>query len=235
LKSFIKFTSNPYDQYKEHERLLKKNYINLADRGIFDQTHYGVFKGTPKSNKQALRSNYSNKHSTLFNKLVNLSMVAGLKQQSFLTLSRVFSKFIYVLKFEQDAAKIKYMASRYLDFILVQNIKSKSSTTANDFLYELVTDITPLFTLKTQKTKIKKRSKKKQKYKVRIAYVKPKSRNLVALKWIISGAQWFSAKNWETKLFKALLNVFLGGSNSYLQQKKIKIYKQMVKTFKSKK
>jgi hypothetical protein len=80
-------------------------------------------------------------------------MVAGLKQQSFLTLSRVFSKFIYILKFEQDAAKVKYMASRYLDFILVQNIKSKSSTTANDFLYELVTDITPLFTLKTQKNK----------------------------------------------------------------------------------
>ena len=162
-------------------------------------------------------------------------MVSGLRQKSTLAISRAFAKLIYILKFEQDATKLKYMASRYLDFILVQNIKSKSSASVNDFLSEAITDISPLFNLKTQKSKIKKRSKKKQKYKVHISYVKPRSRNLVALKWIISDAQWFSAKNWESKIFKAMLSIFLGGPNSYLQQKKSKIYKQMVKTFKSKK
>jgi hypothetical protein len=162
--------------------MLIKRYVNLSDKGLFDYTHYHVYKGSSKSNKRLLRSTHLNKHLSLFDKVVNLSMVSGLRQKSHITLSRVFSKFMFVLKFEQDSAKLKYMASRYLDFILVQNIKSQSSSTANDFLQELVVGLSPLFTLKTQKAKIKKRSKKKQKYKVRIAYVRPKSRNIVALK-----------------------------------------------------
>lgn len=235
MKSFIKFTNNPYDQYKECDRLWRKQYVSPAEKGIFEYTHYGVYQGSAKSNKRMLRSNYSNAHMSPFDKVVNLSMVSGLRQKSFITLSRAFAKLIYILKFEQDANKLKYMASRYLDFVLVQNLKAKSSASVNDFLAEVMSETSPLFNLKTQKSQIKKRSKKKQKYRVYVAYVKPQSRNLVALKWLVSDAQWFSAKNWESKIFKALLSALLGGSNSYLQQKKVKIYKQMVKTFKSKK
>jgi hypothetical protein len=65
--------------------------------------------------------------------------------------------------------------------------------------------------------------------------VKPRSRNLVTLKWFVSGAHWFPGLNWESQLFKAILSVFLNGNNSYLHQKKLKIYKQMVHAFKSKK
>lgn len=212
-----------------------KKYVNTLNNGIFDYTHYHAYKGPAKSNKRLLRSYGANRQLSLVDKVVNLSMISGLRQKAYLNIIKVFTKFIYILKFEQDSNKLKYMSSKYLDFILVKNIKSKSSATANDFLKELTSDLSPLFTLKTQKIKAKKRSKKKQKYKIRIAYVKPKTRNMVALKWLVSGVSWFSAKNWETKLFKAVLNVFLGGTNSYLQQKKLKIYKQMVKTFKSKK
>jgi len=224
-----------YERSHEVGRLRNKVYATSLERGIYEYTHYGVYKGSKKSNKRALRSTYFNTHMSPFDKIVNLSMVSGLRQKSFLTLSRAFSKLMYILKFEQDVAKLKYMSAKYLDFVLVQNIKARSSASINDFLNEVMVGTSPLFNLKTQKSQIKKRSKKKQKYKVHISYVKPQSRNLVALKWIISDAQWFTAKNWESKIFKAMLSVFLGGSNSYLQQKKAKIYKQMVKTFKSKK
>lgn len=189
MKSFTKFTTNPFTRYKELDRFFNKSYISPSERGIFEYTHYGVYQGTPKSNKRALRSTYANSNMSPFDKIVNLSMVSGLRQKSFLTLSRAFAKLIYILKFEQDVNKLTYMASRYLDFVLVQNIKAKSSASVNDFLSEVMSETSPIFNLKTQKSQIKKRSKKGQKYKVYISYVKPQSRNLVALKWLISDAQ----------------------------------------------
>ena len=172
---------------------------------------------------------------SFFNKIVNLSMYAGLKHKAFLTLINVFTKLIYVLKFEQSSDKLKYLSSKYLDFILIKSLRCKTSVTANDLLANLVHDVHPLFSLKTQKVKIKKRTKQKQRYKIRICYVKPKSRALVVLKWLVSGASWFSSQKWEDRLLKAMLNVIFGGNDSYLYDKKLKIYKQMVKTFKSRK
>lgn len=172
-----------YNVTKERKDCLSKKYVlKLVDRGIYDYMHHNVYKGAPKSNKGLLRSYVTNRDLSLTDKLTNLTMVSGLRQKSYLNVTKVFTKFIYILKFEQDSNKLNYMSSRYLDFILVKNIKLRSSATANDFLKELATDLSPVFTLKTQKAKIKKRSKKRQKYKIRIAYVKPRTRNLVALK-----------------------------------------------------
>jgi hypothetical protein len=86
------------------------------------------------------------------------------------------------MKFEQDEGQLDYLSSKYLNFILVRNVKKKKAIGINDLLSDLMSDVAPLFALKTQKNKIKKKSKKRQKHKIRIVYVKPRSRNLVTLK-----------------------------------------------------
>ena len=192
MKSFISF-SNKFGQNDKSLRF-RHTRINQIDKGLFRYTHWHSYLGAAKIKKKSLRSVQSNQQMSFFNKIVNLSMYAGLKHKAFLTLINVFTKLIYVLKFEQSSDKLKYLSSKYLDFILIKSLRCKTSVTANDLLANLVHDVHPLFSLKTQKVKIKKRTKQKQRYKIRICYVKPKSRALVVLKWLVSGASWFSSQ-----------------------------------------
>lgn len=211
-----------------------KEYVNSASRGLYNFTHYHVYRGGYKSNSRSLRSAVINRSLSPFDKVVNLSMHSGLRHRAHISVLNAFMKFIYVIKFDNDASQVEYLSSKYLDFILVRSLRKKKAIGINDLLNDLLRGVAPVFMLKTEKVKIKKRSKKKQRHRIRVVYVKPRSRNLVTLKWFVSGAHWFAGDNWESQLFKAILNVFLSGTSSYLNQKKLKIYKQMVHSFKSK-
>ena len=235
MKSFVNFTDHLINYGTDRAIQTNKIYVNRNNRGLYEFTHYHVYKGGYKSNIRALRSNIINRSLSPFDKIVNLSMHSGLRHRSYIAALNAFKKFIYILKFEKDDNQIEYLSSKYLDFILVRSIKKKNAIGINDLLDELIQGASPLFALKTQKIQIKKRSKKNQRHKIRVVYVKPRSRSLVALKWFTNGAHWFSGDNWESQLFKAILNVFLSGPNSYINQKKLKIYNQMVRTFKSRK
>lgn len=182
MKSFVNFTNLSNTCELDRAMQTNKVYVNSFSRGLLNFTHYHVYRGSYKTNSRALRSNIANRNLSLFDKAVNLSMHSGLRQKAYLAMLNSFVKFIYILKFEQDDGQIKYLSSKYLDFILVRSVKSQSSAGANDLLEELTQSIAPLFMLKTQKIQIKKRTKKKQRHKIRVVYVKPKSRNLVTLK-----------------------------------------------------
>ena len=173
----------------------RHRYINWEELGLLNYTHFGVYKGNTKSSQSQLRSELANCNMSPFSKIVNLGMVSGLRHKSFLTITRAFSKIWYLLKFEQDSNRIQHLSSRFIDFVLIRNLHASSAFQINDFLYNLTLELSPVFSLKTQKPLIKRRSKKLPKYNVRIVYVKPSSRNLVALKWLMTSPIWFVGRD----------------------------------------
>lgn len=165
-----------------------KKYVNPYSRGLYEFTHYHVYKGGYKSNSKALRSTVANRNLSPFDKVVNLSMHSGLRHRSCIAALNAFLKFIYIIRFEKSEGQLNYLSSTYLNFILTRSVKKKKALGINDLLNDLLSDISPIFALKTQKNKIKRKSKKKKKHKIRIVYVKPRSRNLITLKWFVNGA-----------------------------------------------
>lgn len=182
MKSFNNFTEQLTSYSVDRELRVFKKYANPYSRGLYEFTHYHVYRGGYKGNTRALRSTIINRSLSPFDKVVNLSMHSGLRHRSYISALNAFIKFIYIMKFEQDEGQLDYLSSKYLNFILVRNVKKKKAIGINDLLSDLMSDVAPLFALKTQKNKIKKKSKKRQKHKIRIVYVKPRSRNLVTLK-----------------------------------------------------
>ena len=179
--SLLSFTDKLQNDLEERKLMLCKRYYSITDKGIYHPTRYKCYKGNYFIKKDLAKSIIRNRNISLFDKMVNLTMKAGLRQKSYLTLVNVFTQIIYILKFELDTEAIKYISSRYVNFILTRNLKFNSALDANELLAELVMDTAPLFTLKTQ---IAKKSKKKitQKYTVHTAYLKPLSRHLTTLK-----------------------------------------------------
>jgi hypothetical protein len=120
-----------------------------------------------------------------FQKLVNLSMKSGLKQTSTNLLLNIFKDFFYLVKHESLDANIKYVSSKYKEYSITRTLRANSPFYLNDVLSDIVKKVSPMYTLKTSKypfKKASKRKKKKSKYMVKLAFVKPLSRNLVPLK-----------------------------------------------------
>ena len=112
-------------------------------------------------------------------------MKSGLKQTSTNLLLNVFRDFFYLVKHESVDSNIKYVSSKYKEYSITRTLRANSPFYLNDVLSDIVKKVSPMYTLKTSKYPFKKSTKgkkKKSKYMVKLAFVKPLSRNLVPLK-----------------------------------------------------
>ncbi len=205
--------------------------------GVYNYCRGNRYLYFSKFYKNVNKSYGFNTNMSPFLKIVNLNMNSGLKQRSISTILSSFLFLFFLLKHEDNDSKIAYLSSKYSEYSIIKSLKLNSPFYINDVLLEIINNISPVFTLKTNKSFSRKKTKKIKgsNFLVKIAYVKPLSRNLVTLKWLISGANWFTGLDSQTRLFKSLSNAYLGGSNSHLLKKRVKIYQKIIAAYKKKK
>lgn len=213
-------------------------YFNKQNTGIHNYSFITHFFKFSRFNNYSNKSSMFNSNMSPFQKLVNLSMRSGLKQTSLNLILNVFKDFFFLVKHESSDFNIKYISSKYKEYSITRTLRINSPFYLNDVLLDIIKKISPMYTLKTNKYPFKKSSKKKKKkskYMVKLVFVKPLSRNLIPLKWINSGSSWYNGINYSTRLFKSILNSYLGGENSFIWKKKIKIYQKVIANYKKKK
>lgn len=231
MKSLSHF-SKPGNLIKNLNYGNEKLFFSPLDNGIFHTTTYNPYINNKKYNKNKIPSIFRDEKSTPLNKLTNLLMKSGKKYSSYLSLIKVFKELIFVVKFEEGASLLKYMSAKYPLFNSFRDANITSPLSANFMLSNLIESSCPIFTLKADKVPKRLKRKLKARYRLKHAYVPLASRRPIALKWVASGLHWFSGGSKGERLSKLILNLLFKGDKSYISQKKMKIYKRVIKAYK---
>lgn len=176
-----------------------------------------------------LKSHYRNKFLNITNKYVNVFLRRGLKLQIKKNICIAFSSLFFLLKNkEYQKLDIKQSEKNFLN--LIKNYQNNFYC-INNTIESLLKPIESTFILKCENTPKKKR--RKEKYKLKLIFLKKKLRKNIALKWFYLNTVQQNTKFLKTNITKHFLSLLLQGEDSLLFRRKIQTYKKILQKLKN--